>query len=109
VKAVQLAHMTINELVERFAEIDVAQDQAELMGEIEKFNQLHRKMDETENELRRRGREARLALLLLYDHLNVQVRLKRRETNARSRARGSLRSSRQYTIPSGIRMQVRPV
>jgi hypothetical protein len=32
-------------------------------------------MDATEKELRRRGREARLALLRLYDHPNMQVRL----------------------------------
>ncbi|HEV7911755.1 MAG TPA: DUF2019 domain-containing protein [Methylocella sp.] len=33
-------------------------------------------MDATEKELRRRGLEARLALLRLYDHPNIQVRLK---------------------------------
>jgi len=45
------------------------------MGEIGKFNRLYRQMDATEKELRRRGREARLALLRLYDHPNMQVRL----------------------------------
>ncbi len=74
-KRVKLEEMTINELAERFAEIGIAQDQAELMGEIGKFNSLYRQMDETEKELRRRGREARLALLRLYDHPNMQVRL----------------------------------
>jgi hypothetical protein len=68
--------MSVDELVERFAEIGIAQDQAELMGEIGKFNSLYRQMDATEKELRRRGREARLALLHLYDHPNMQVRLK---------------------------------
>jgi len=32
-------------------------------------------MDATEKEIRTRGREARLALLRLYDHPNMQVRL----------------------------------
>lgn len=68
--------MSVDELVERFAEIAIAQDQAELMGEIGKFNSLYRQMDATEKELRTRGREARLALLRLYDHPNMQVRLK---------------------------------
>jgi hypothetical protein len=76
VKRVKLEDMTIDELVERFAEIGIAQDQAELMGEIGKFNNLYRQMDATEKELRKRGREARLALLRLYDHPNMQVRLK---------------------------------
>jgi hypothetical protein len=75
VKRVKLEEMTIDELVERFAGIGIAQDQAELMGEIGKFNSLYRQMDATEKELRGRGREARLALLRLYDHPNMQVRL----------------------------------
>ncbi len=74
-KRVKLEEMTIDELVERFAGIGIAQDQAELMGEIGKFNSLYRQMDATEKELRGRGREARLALLRLYDHPNMQVRL----------------------------------
>jgi hypothetical protein len=76
VKRLKLEEMSVDELVERFAEIGIAQDQAELMGEIGKFNSLYRQMDATEKELRRRGREARLALLHLYDHPNMQVRLK---------------------------------
>ena len=75
-KRLKLEEMSVDELVERFAEIGIAQDQAELMGEIGKFNSLYRQMDATEKELRRRGREARLALLRLYDHPNMQVRLK---------------------------------
>ncbi len=74
-KQATLEKMTTDQLVTRFAEIGIAQDQAELMGEIGKFNRLYRQMDATEKELRRRGREARLALLRLYDHPNMQVRL----------------------------------
>ncbi|QBR70672.1 hypothetical protein CU048_04580 [Beijerinckiaceae bacterium] len=74
-KQAKLENMTVDQLVDRFVEIGVAQDQAELMGEIGKFNRLYRQMDATEKELRRRGRNARLALLRLYDHPNMQVRL----------------------------------
>ncbi len=74
-KQAKLDQMTIDQLVTRFAEIGVAQDEAELVGEIGKFNSLYRQMDATEKELRRRGPEARLALLNLYDHPNMQVRL----------------------------------
>jgi len=74
-KQAKLEKMTTDQLVTRFAEIGIAQDQAELMGEIGKFNRLYRQMDATEKELRRRGREARPALLRLYDHPNMQVRL----------------------------------
>jgi hypothetical protein len=58
VKRLKLEKMSVDELVERFAEIAIAQDQAELMGEIGKFNSLYRQMDATEKELRTRGREA---------------------------------------------------
>jgi hypothetical protein len=66
---------TIDELVDRFAEIGIAQDETILMDETDKFNRLYRQMDATEKELRRRGRDARLALLRLYNHPNMQVRL----------------------------------
>jgi hypothetical protein len=74
-KQANLEEMTIDELVEHFAEIGVAQDHAELIGEMGKFNRLYEQMDATEKELRRRGRDARLSLLRLYDHPNMQVRL----------------------------------
>jgi hypothetical protein len=74
-KLAKLEQMTTDQLVTRFAEIGIAQDQAELMGEIGKFNSLYRQMDATEKELRRRGQAARLALLRLYEHPNMQVRL----------------------------------
>ncbi len=75
-KQVKLEELTIDELLERFAEIGVAQDKAELMGEISKYNSLYRQMDDVDQELRKRGTSARLALLRLYSHPNIQVRLK---------------------------------
>jgi hypothetical protein len=75
VKDVNFGELTLDQLIDRFAEIGVAQDQAELIGEMVKFNRLYGQMDVTEKELRRRGRDARLGLQRLYDHLNMQVRL----------------------------------
>jgi hypothetical protein len=68
--------MSTAQLVDRFAEIAIAQDQAILFSETAKFNRLFRVVDEVDNELRRRGTAARLALLKLYEHNNLQVRLK---------------------------------
>ena len=75
-KQVKLEELTVDELLERFAEIGVAQDKAELMGEISKYNSLYSQMDDVDQELRKRGTSARLALLRLYSHPNIQVRLK---------------------------------
>lgn len=40
------------------------------------FNRLYDRMQDVDRELRARGREPRLKLLRLYDHPNIQVRLK---------------------------------
>ncbi|MGB6174905.1 MAG: DUF2019 domain-containing protein [Methylocella sp.] len=74
-KPVGLEKLTVDQLVERFAEIGIAQDTAELMGEIGKFNKLYREMKEVDTELRARGEGARRALLRLYSRPNMQVRL----------------------------------
>jgi hypothetical protein len=68
--------MTVDDLLARFAEIGIAQDKALLYDEVATFNRLYRQMDEVDNELRARGPDAHLALLRLYDHPNMQVRLK---------------------------------
>jgi hypothetical protein len=71
-----LRSMTVEQLVERFAEIGMAQDEAILYDDHGKYNVLFRRMDEVDEELRSRGLSARLALLRLYEHANIQVRLK---------------------------------
>ncbi len=76
VKRVKLSKMTVDELVDRFAYLSIAQDKAELYGEISQYNRLFKEMTAVDQELRARGREARLALLTLYDHPNMQVRVK---------------------------------
>ena len=45
VKQVKLDEMTVDELLELFAEIGVAQDKAELLGEINEYNMLYRQME----------------------------------------------------------------
>lgn len=74
-KPKSLAEMTVDELVERFAEIGVAQYKAIDDDNNAKFRKLYKQMDEVDHELRSRGRDARLALTRLYTYPNMQVRL----------------------------------
>lgn len=71
----KLQELTIDELVDRFAELGINQDKAELYGEISKYNKLFKDMTAVDEELRARGRDARLALLRLFNHSNMQVRV----------------------------------
>jgi len=57
-------------------DIGVQQDEALLDENIRKYNRLYDQMLEIEIELRRRGRSARIMLKTLFDHSNIQVRLK---------------------------------
>lgn len=75
-KNTKLGDMSIDQLIDRFAEIGIAQDDALWNGKYAKFNRLFESMNEVDVELRSRGLEARLALLRLYSHPNFQVRLK---------------------------------
>lgn len=74
-KRVRLDQLTDDALVERFAEIGVAQDDAIFHDQNAKFNRLYEQMDAVDRELRSRGRDARLALRKLYSHPNLQTRL----------------------------------
>jgi hypothetical protein len=71
-----VSKMTVAELVERFIGIALDQDNALFNGEISRFNELYDQMDEVRNELKRRMGDQRSALLPLYGHPNIQVRLK---------------------------------
>ena len=75
-KRSRLREMTDEELVEQFAAIAVQQDEALLFDEIAKFNRLYGEMDEIEQELKLRPGDQRRKLGRLYDHPNIQVRLK---------------------------------
>jgi hypothetical protein len=74
-RSVELEELTDDQLAQRFADIGMAQDQALLYDEHKKFNRLFNQMIDVDHELRRRGLQARLALLRLFDHPNMQVRL----------------------------------
>jgi hypothetical protein len=70
-----LESATVDELVARYADICVAQDRALFHDEYSKFNKLYKEMASIDQELRKRGQSARLALQNLFDHPNAQVRL----------------------------------
>jgi predicted transcriptional regulator len=74
-KRAGLIEMTVEQLVERFAEICVEQDQAILRDETTKFNRLYDLMRAVREELKSRPGDQRRALLALYQHQNAQVRL----------------------------------
>jgi uncharacterized protein DUF2019 len=72
----RLQDLTVEQLVARFVEIGWAQDKALLYDEIGKFNRLFDQMRSVVQELRSRSGDQRHALFSLYDHPNLQVRLK---------------------------------
>ncbi len=74
-KRFTLEDMTVDQLVTRFIEIGSAQDEAILDDDIGKFNHLFDKMVAVEEELKTRAGDQRRALVHLYDHPNIQVRL----------------------------------
>ncbi len=75
-KKAELREASVEQLVQRFVQIALAQDEAILRGQTTRFNRLYDQMNKVDDELRRRGQEARLALVGLYGHPNPQVRLK---------------------------------
>lgn len=75
-KKATLASLETKDLVERFAQIGRAQDQALLGGQITKFNRLFDQMADISKELKGRPGDQRRELMLLYNFPNMQVRLK---------------------------------
>jgi hypothetical protein len=73
-KSAKLHELTTDELVDRFAELGVAQDKAEVYDETSTYNKLFKEMTSVNQQLRARGLGARLALLKLLSHPNAQVR-----------------------------------
>lgn len=79
----RLTDMSNEGLVQHFAEICLKEDQALIRSQISKFNRLFKQQMEVESELENRGTAARLGLLKLFEHPNMQVRLQAaRETLA---------------------------
>lgn len=67
--------LSVAELVEYFTALCVGQYEAELRGEGAKGNRLIREMFTVSEELKTRPGDQRSALLPLYEHSNIQVRL----------------------------------
>ena len=72
----KLRCMSSEQLVERFAAIGLEQDRALLENEIATFNRLFDQMQAVSRELKSRSGDQRRALMKLYQHPNMQVRLK---------------------------------
>jgi hypothetical protein len=67
--------MSVDSLVARFAEFGEKQYRAELLGDHSAFNRHYDEIDKIRNELKGRDGDQRSALLRLYAHPNMQVRL----------------------------------
>jgi hypothetical protein len=73
--AVNRSYVPINELVNLFVQISLAQDKALLYEDYSTFNRLFDEIHDIMRELRSRSGDQRRALMSLYDHPNAQVRL----------------------------------
>jgi hypothetical protein len=74
-----LEALAVDELVQQFEETCLAQNKALLNAALHKKPELVYQMVAIDDELRKRGHEARRALMKLYDHPNMQVRLQAAE------------------------------
>lgn len=68
--------LTVDELVAEFEEVCLAQDKELRNARLYKKPELIDRLFAIEDELKKRGRDARLTLMRLYDHPNMHVRLK---------------------------------
>ena len=75
-KQINLQDLSVDQLVERFTGLALAQDKALLGENIPRVNQLFDSIEEAKSELQGREGDQRRALVRLYDHPNPQVRLK---------------------------------
>lgn len=74
-RKVNLAEMSVDELVERYAAIGIAQYEAEIDSDQRRFNRLIQDIIAMQAELKARPGDQRVALKSLYNHPNMQVRL----------------------------------
>ncbi|MGB6536801.1 MAG: DUF2019 domain-containing protein [Xanthobacteraceae bacterium] len=70
-----LKAMTVAQLVDDFAEMGVKQNEALLWDELSEFNSLYWQIDPIREELKSRPGDQRRALLALFNHPDMQVRL----------------------------------
>jgi len=71
-----LTAQTIDQLLDRFLAIALAQDLAERKSKYAQYSRLYRRMEEVTIELKRRPGDARRDLSRFFGHPNPQVRLK---------------------------------
>jgi hypothetical protein len=74
-KSFDVGTMTTSELVKRFAEIGMEEDEALRTNDLQRYKRLARQMRAIDDELKSRPGDQRRSLLSLYDHPNCQVRL----------------------------------
>jgi hypothetical protein len=75
-KKTPLAALSVDQLVQQFTTVTLAQDKALLEDNFAEFNRLFAEMESIKDELKSRDGDQRQTLLRLYDHPNAQVRLK---------------------------------
>lgn len=68
--------MTVDELVTAFEDVCLAQDKELRNARLHKKSELAHRLFAIGDELKKRGQDARLALMKLYEHPNMHVRLK---------------------------------
>ena len=73
--ASKLSNLSVSSMVDRYTKIAIDQDHALEYFEIGKYNRLYKQMRAIEEELKSRAGDQRRALLALFSHENVQVRL----------------------------------
>jgi hypothetical protein len=75
-KRIKLSDLTTEQLVQQFTALAVRQDMALLSRAHSDANKIYLKIDAIKNELKSRPGDQRFALLPLFNHKNMQVRLK---------------------------------
>ena len=75
-KTSELGGATVDELVETFVSLCIAQDRELLRGDVPAINRLFDQIEAVKQELKSRPGDQRSALVPLYQHDNMQVRLK---------------------------------
>ena len=75
-KRIKLEKLSVEQLVQLFADLSVQQDMAMMAMLQRDINKLYWKIEAVEDELKARPGDQRSALFPLYKHKNMQVRLK---------------------------------
>ena len=101
----ELKASSVDRLVDRFVENSVAQDEALLYDDVRTANRLINEMRRIEDELHRREGDQRRALVALYHHGNMQVRLNAAKAMldlVPSAAREALQAIRESKAPQAL-------